>query len=530
MKHALLLAALLLPGINAHARDYSLTQITHSEGYKEYTRLNNREDVLWISKIAVNDPGWTVFLYQSAHGGIKQISRNAAVFNSHQLNNRGDAVWAEFDGSDAEIYIYDAATGAVSQITDNDYPDSSPQLSDNGDIAWLARPPGGEALIMRFDAQTRLTQALNYPGATRQAFPAINARGDIVWNASVGGDQEVMLFEAASGAVRNLSDNATIDSNQYLMDDGDVLWSVYDPTTPGATLRYYQARKNKIISIAEHVGQFLATNGHALWTRYENDTYHIYSFDTQTQKTREIAVETSTRGPGIRGISARGDALWSTIEGADWISRYYNANEDTLIDLTRTQRYGAFDLVIAQNGDAVWSLWDGSDYEASTYQAASGLITPLSDNTLNDGITRINDRGTVLWSRYYPGANDLFLATKNALDVGIEIRGIELDTQEPALALQTHLNSSGIPDFLETITLRIDAYTVLNAPFSAFKPIGKQVYVYEREGIVLKLDFGKGRLMLESENIDVNRIDPNDGIFVEFRIAEARATDVFYLD
>ena len=506
MKQLVLILGGIFTAMNSYAATYSVTQITDDNYYDEYARMNDRGDVVWASWVNAADPGWTVFEYMAKTKQTMQVSSNNAFFNTHQLNNNGDVVWTASDGHDQEVYLYNAKTQTVTPLTNNDNDDTNPQISDNGDVTWLEQQgtTASNAILMRYDHATMTSSAVEFAGATRQGYQSINARGDIVWNAVLTDNQQVLLYDAASGAMKNISNNENaINSNQRLMDNGDVVWETYDLLTYQQGVMYYKASDGSTTEVVANVGSHLfGSHGNVVWVSYLNGTYTISTYDPATGATNNVATETSTRAPGVTGISARGDVTWRVISGTSWISRVYNAQTNTIVDLTNTQGSGTYDLDVADNGDVVWSLWDGTDYEVYSYQGDTGVITQLTDNQVDDGVTLMNSAGTILWNRYDPTDNELMQAVRNPKPLNIRIRDVELEQQESEVGMKAGFDYEGLPAGNDNITIGLDGVSLVNAAFSEFAN-DHGIYRYNTADTEVTINFNAGDIKAEKHGVDV---------------------------
>jgi len=523
MKIQLFILCGLLAVTNSYARDYSITQITNYN-YNEYSKINSRGDVAWISWLNATDPGWTVFVYNAATKTSAPISGNTVYFDTHEINNHGDVVWTQYDGNDQEVFLYQSATQTVTQISSNNVEDSSPKISDNGDISWITKAATGN-IMMRYDAASQSSMSLDFVGASSQGLNSININGDIVWNATVGGDQEVMLYDAASGSIRNLSNNNNIlDSNQQIMDNGDVVWNAQNLLAFRRSIVRYKASTGKTKRIVKGSSGFLASSkGNVVWTTFTNNIYTISTFDPKTENIVDIAQQTSAKGPNIFGISARGDVIWRTIIGTDYFTRVYNAQTKQTLDLALG--FGVYDFDIAENGDVVWSLWDGiNDYEIHSYQATSGIIIQLTNNNVDDGITSINAGGSIVWSRFYDDSWELLTAVKNPLSLTIAVKLIELKILESAVNIEIDFVSNGIPDFNETVSVSLEGVNIVSAPLGDFDS-ENGIHTYQTTGTEIKLDFNTGTMVISKNNFDVANVSLGNSVIVEVRFGAAIASD-----
>ncbi len=93
MSKAWLLVAGLMFASDGMAANYTVTQITNNTYPDEYVRINARGDVLWTAWVNTTDTGWTVFKYDAATGATAQLGTSNVFFDSHRMNDSGDAAW-----------------------------------------------------------------------------------------------------------------------------------------------------------------------------------------------------------------------------------------------------------------------------------------------------------------------------------------------------------------------------------------------------------------------------------------------------
>jgi len=432
LKNVTFILSGLVLAANSFAASYTVTQITNNTYSDEYTKINAQGDVIWTAWVNATDTGWTVFKYDAATQATTQLSASNVFFDSHRINNRGDVVWMGNDGTDQEIFLYQAATKTVKQLTNDALDDTDAQISDNGDVSWFEqRGVDVGAFLYRYDAKTQKVAGVNFPGAARQGYQTMNARGDIAWNAEVTtvqiqrgqpvpvtNSQDILLFDAATGRVRNVTNSySVIESNQHVLDNGDVVWEAYDELTFADSLKVYHADTGRVARIASDVsgGYRVGSMGHAVWSAAVTvgaNTLHTLSlYNPVTRAVTVISRENSSWGPFIDGVSARGDVAWRSIVGTNWYSRLYNAVTRTNLDLLVSQN-SPYELKLADNGDAAWSMWNGANYEVYTYQVATGDTTQLTNNTVDDGVISMNSSGSLVFNRWYPNNSEVVIAVK----------------------------------------------------------------------------------------------------------------------
>ncbi len=526
--HLLVLLGGVFIASNCYAAGYKVTQVTDNAYADEYARLNEKGDLVWASWPNVTDPGWTLFKYDAVSRSTSMISDNSVFYNSHQLNNNGDVVWMAYDGYDQEIYLYQAATKTTARLTNNDNDDTNPQISDNGDVTWLQQQgtSAAEAILMRYDAATKASTVVDFPGATRQGYQTMNSHGDVAWNAVLADSQQILLYSAATGAIANISMNeGVVNSNQRVTDNGDVVWETYDLATSAQGIMYYRAADSSLISVVNDIGGHLfGSHGNAVWVSSVNGAYVVSSYDPVTGKVKLIATETSSFAPNITGISMRGDVTWSIISGTSWMSKVYNADRNNVVTLTNTQGSGTYDLNVADNGDVVWSLWDGTDYEVYSYQADSEQITQLSDNQVDDGITIINGSGTILWNRFDTTDNELVLAERNQDAFDINVLNLKFDRRNGAVNLMTRMINGNIPTPGADISIKLNGETLVYIAFGEFRSKATGVYRYKTNDTEVMLNFNDGMLAVKRRYIPVSAMMAINPAAVAISMGQQSAT------
>jgi hypothetical protein len=60
------------------------------------------------------------------------------------------------------------------------------------------------------------------------ASPQINSNGDVVWSGYDGTDYEIYLYERASGTTLQVTDNNSLDTSPQINGNGDIVWQAYD--------------------------------------------------------------------------------------------------------------------------------------------------------------------------------------------------------------------------------------------------------------------------------------------------------------
>lgn len=528
MKRLLLLVAALFATANSLAAAYSVSQITDTNYYNEYPKLNARGDMIWTAWVNPADTGWTVFLYNADSKTSNAISGSTVFFDSHQINAKGDVIWTASDGHDQEVYLYSAATQTTRQLTSNDNDDANPQLSENGNASWFEVTPADGNVLMMYDAATMNASPLVFAGATRQGMQTMNADGDIMWTADIAGNQDILLYTAANGSISNISNGVSyISSNPSLMNSGDIVWEAYDSINYTESLMRYNAANGATATIATDISGFMVSSeGDIVWTTERTGTYTVNTFDPMTETSKLVASKTGYRY-NVAGISNRGDVAWTTITGTNWLSQVHNAETNSIIDLTVTQGFGVYEQHIADNGDVSWSLSDGNDYEVYSYQIASGTRTQLTNNSVDDGVISMNANGALAWDRWGTTEAQLFLAVKSGSELSLDVSKVKLklDKRYYELKMLAEFTGATMPNATDIVAIKVDDATLLSAPFADFREKTAGVYMYQSNDTLVTINFNRGSLKVLSEHVKAKAINISDGldVRVDFGAASAMA-------
>lgn len=128
---------------------------------------------------------------------------------SPQINNAGQVVWSEWDGTDHEIFFYDGTT--VIQLTDNDRIDRFAQINDSGTVAWYGLG------VWLYDGASTIQIA-----ADGGVGVQLNNNGEAVWEGGDGSDTEIFLYDGSG--VTQITDNVFDDHDPQINDSGLVMW------------------------------------------------------------------------------------------------------------------------------------------------------------------------------------------------------------------------------------------------------------------------------------------------------------------
>jgi len=146
----------------------ALTVTGNPNGFRSLA-LNDRGEVIW----ATTDGG----IYSSVRGLLFSGSQILTV----SLNNLGDVVFVQWDGSSAggKVFKLAAGSGTPVAVTTDSLPHWAAAINDSGEVVWSEWDPA--QLSSRLASSSR--GILGYAGGTGQLVDlALNSCGDLVYN------------------------------------------------------------------------------------------------------------------------------------------------------------------------------------------------------------------------------------------------------------------------------------------------------------------------------------------------------------
>lgn len=324
LKRTTLLPVFLLAGLlalPARASAYQIEQLSANPFLDFTARINAVGDVAWIGR---SGPDWTdgygVFLYDAASGQTLQLTGGEPRIDVHgvQLTDNGNVGWdggwvrvdgGWWDGSNVHSHLFDRATGQVSDllvggstvrgavvnergdVLFRDGDEILVQLAPGGEIILLAGGPGyrfplllnenGDAAWVEHDSGTGSQGLYLFEAASRNVVrissatqsvlnPALNNRGDLVWEGRDGTPWQIFFYDHATGTVSQISDDPGGQAYEPRINDRqDVLWT---GGAPGFDLFYREGATGEVQRLTDNPYPWygywdtdLNQNGDAVW-------------------------------------------------------------------------------------------------------------------------------------------------------------------------------------------------------------------------------------------------------------------------
>ena len=274
---------------------------THTVGEVESFFANCTLDdgrVAWLSRV---DGRIHLHVHDLTTGTTTQVTSGSEEVMGYSLDGNLLVWWA---GSDAasEVYLRDLATGVTTRLTSNGYWDGHAVVGD-GLVVWLGTPDGaaGDDEVFMRHAGAAVGERLTY-NSVDDTFAQTNC-GYVVWQAPIGGDPDIVGFDALLRRSRVLTDNTLGDTAARL--EGDYLAWVTGPTALAGTINLMRLHDGLIRqpSLAADTDGVLALDlGQVAWVDPEVGQGSVMLYDPALILARRMgAVNVAAHSPSMDG-------------------------------------------------------------------------------------------------------------------------------------------------------------------------------------------------------------------------------------
>ena len=295
-----------------------------------------------------------------------------------------------------------ATSYTVTQITNNNTDDYVPMIHGNY-VVWIEYD-GNDQEIFLYDIATGITSQITNNDITDGAG---DIYGDKIvwtgWEKSYDGSwgAEIYLYDISTGITTEIT-NDVYDDWSPKIDGNKVVWYgfngndheiyFYDITT-GTTTQI--TNNNFDDSDPKISGDYIIWGG---WV-FENNTYtyNIYLYFVATGTTTIIASGQvglyDTDGKYVVWQGCNGEC-----SGGNDVEIYvYNISSGTTAQITNNNYFDYYPLI--DSGKVVWTGEDGVDEEIFMYDTATGVTTKITDDTYEDDFSYIQN-GHVVWHKH----------------------------------------------------------------------------------------------------------------------------------
>lgn len=349
------------------------TQLTDNE-------VDDWEPKVYGSRVAwMEGPAggpWALRLHDRATGITEKIPEGAVLYGQYQL--KGDLlVWARAGEDAAQVKIIRLSTGETQTLGGWEARAWDVKVRTDGRYVLVAiAEPEGEAQehspeLRLFDTESGDWRTIA-SGAITDDWRYLDDRrladGAVVWSASDGHDEEIFLYDIASGTTTQLTHNEESDTEPEV-GRGYVLWARTEslqasgtgPTDPDREVILYERASSRERSLGRGFGRLSEDGSLALWSEWPQKAENLWFYDIE----RDQAAYLGTPGFGASWPDAVGGFVV-------WYSERLGAKEPTaeIMVATVAPPSTAADEATAQAEAALeeffqaWAAKDGAAMEA----------------------------------------------------------------------------------------------------------------------------------------------------------------------
>jgi hypothetical protein len=167
-----------------------------SKGLSEYY-LNAKGQVVWMQGDNAT------FLYQlwgwdaKNPGTVYWISKDNLGYNSDpQINSQGVVLWRADVGTDTQIWRWDFKSKTVTKIAHPGYFIYSPLVNAKGQVVWIARDGSDQNSIWSWTPKSPTPQLVSMNDSSKdKMWLQINAKGEVVWVSLNGGSCSIWRYD-----------------------------------------------------------------------------------------------------------------------------------------------------------------------------------------------------------------------------------------------------------------------------------------------------------------------------------------------
>lgn len=232
---------------------------------------------------AWSDQSATLYLRDAATGAVRAIGTGAGY--SLRVSPEGRVAYLELSAGVGNVAVYDAATGATRILTR--YTPSTAEAAravdaDGTLVAWSTftqRSPYTTGIRV-LDLATGEEREVVHVESQAIGEPSVS-RGRVAWSDARSGNYDVYVYDAASGAIRQVTTNPAGQFNARISGDY-VVWedtrNSTSPYFPSNDVYLYDLATGVEVPVAtgeNHQGWPRIDGSRVLWTERANDRWEI---------------------------------------------------------------------------------------------------------------------------------------------------------------------------------------------------------------------------------------------------------------
>ena len=408
------IAALALTG-TVYAQTYTITSLTNNNNNDGYFQFVNNGDVVWSG---YNGTNWDLYKYDATSNTTTQMTNTTGADEyATGLNSRNDILWTQVNvlptSTSTDLILLDGTTQTTTKLNATPICASSPNLlNDNGDVIWMESDTPPQTIttcdVYYYQASTHTTMNVSN-NTLGDNFPNFYPGGNIIWTHDTGpigsgAPTHVLLYNVANATVTDMTASYGVNGMQSWNAHGDIVWSGNDPSGTDTVIYRYDATSRTVAQITPVDGltdayPVAGPTGDVIWAK-GTDLYYYYA---ATGVTMYVA-----RGPwvGSGNFMANGDVIFLSTDATNTYNEVYVYKVATgqLVDISNTPTNVKWWYWFNTNGDITWRMGgsgaDPAGGDIFVYQAATGTVDRLTNDTLEDNVPVINDKGEVVWIHF----------------------------------------------------------------------------------------------------------------------------------
>ena len=268
--------------------------------------------------------------------------------------------------------------------------DSVPDINDRGQIVFVRTlgPGATDTEIFLYD-HGRLTQVTD--DEIVDGFPRINNHGEIVWSRDLHGDGNLSIVKWRDGKLEVISDQPFSEKQVDINDAGQMVWAGFlDGTASTAEIFLLDGASVHQITNDQFSNQGPRINkmGQVVWVRCD---LSAGSPGTQIMLHDRGSIRQLSNG----GIACGGADLNDDLEVV-WITAQFGVDlwkDGTTLQITRQGSRPS----INDAGTVSLSRWDAIDQVSAVWMFRDGLLTRVTESTLDATPFALNDRGEIVF-------------------------------------------------------------------------------------------------------------------------------------
>ncbi len=350
--------------------------ISNNADFNLEPRINQAGNVIWHAIDQATGKN-KIYIYDQTLGR-RLVSNTAFNATMPDMNDNGEAVWVENDGTDNEIVYYNGST--ATRITNNTLDDTAPHISANGTVVWQGMEAEGDYEIFQYTPTSGISK-VNPNNTVDDLSPQINGLDEIVWVNMVFGSQGDINVRAADGTITQIGTLPVHEHAPVINNAGMVAW-LADTASGNTDVYLYTPAKGTVqVTNTPAPEAALAINsiGDLAFERRNGTAVEVYFYDSSAGQEQFIGADHS-------GLPA--------INGADTIVYEYNGGTGNDIMMASVDRNADAD----NDGQSI-NAGDCDDALATVYTGAPEICGDGLDNdcdgVLDNGCAAVCGNGIV---------------------------------------------------------------------------------------------------------------------------------------